>query len=166
MICERCHERQASVYITEFINNQKVQKHLCSVCAKEVQGNVYNDNSFQQFLTGLLKLQGNDIKELNNTSMVCPKCGCTLDEFRKSSKLGCDHCYQVFKPYVNQMIKRVQSGDKHTGKVPMRQNQTLELSVKIEDLEQELKIALMQEDYHEAARIRDQLLKYKEDHHE
>lgn len=166
MICERCHQRQASVFITEVINNNKVQRHLCSVCAKEASVKSYNQDSFQQFLTGLLKLQGNETKELNNSNKVCPKCGCSIDEFRKTSKLGCDTCYQVFKPYIGQILKRVQSGKLHTGKKPVRLHASVIVSEKIQELEQELKIALMQEDYHEAARVRDILLKLKEENHE
>lgn len=166
MICENCHERQASMFITQNINNHKVQKHLCSVCAKELREQSYKQDSFQQFLTGLLKLQGNESKELNYSNKTCPKCSCTIDEFRKSSKLGCDTCYEVFKPYIGQIIKRVQSGYTHVGKTPIRLNAAEMIGVRIEELEQQLKLALMQEDYHEAARLRDKLLKYKEDAHE
>ena len=166
MICEHCHQRQASIIITEMHNNSKIQRHVCPVCAKKSQEKAYNHDSFQQFLTGLLKLQGNDIKELNNSNMTCPKCGCTLDEFRKTSKLGCETCYEMFSPYIGQLIKRVQSGTTHTGKLPKRLNKVEMLSEKIEELEQKLKLALMQEDYHEAARLRDKLLKYKEDNDE
>lgn len=166
MICEHCHQRQASIYITEMINNSKVQTHVCPICAKKAQEKAYNQDSFQQFLTGLLKLQGNDIKELNNSNKVCGICGCTLDEFRKSSKLGCENCYEVFGPYIGQLIKRVQSANNHTGKLPKRMNKVEILSEKIEEVEQRLKLALMQEDYHEAARLRDKLLKYKEEDHE
>jgi len=131
MICENCQQREASVFITEVINNKKMQRHLCSICAKETQEKAYNQDSFQQFLTGLLKLQGNDTKELNNSNKVCPKCQCSLDEFRKTSKLGCDTCYEVFKPYIGQILKRVQSGRLHTGKTPLRLNGIEIISVKI-----------------------------------
>lgn len=163
MICEQCQVQQANVFITEIINGKKVQKHLCHGCAKEKQEKLYNDDSFQQFLTGLLKLQGNDIKELNNSSKVCPKCKCTLDEFRKTSKIGCDECYSVFKPYISQIVKRVQGAKLHTGKKPQRLNEKVRISEQILDFEKQLKLALMQEDYHEAARLRDILLKLKEE---
>ena len=166
MICEQCHQRQASVFVTEVVENKKIQRHLCSICAKEVQEKVYNQDSFQQFLTGLLKLQGNEAKELNNTNKQCPKCHCRLDEFKKTSKLGCDTCYEVFKPYVNQILKRVQSGNKHKGKIPLRLDTVEQRLGQVKELEEKLKIALSKEDSHEAARIRDILLECKEDHHE
>jgi len=162
MDCEHCHNEKASVFLTQIINGKKVEMHLCNACASEVQGKMYNDNSFQQFLTSLLKLQGNETQETSNKEEVCPKCHMTLEEFKKKSKLGCDECYQVFRPYIHHIVKSVHGGHIHTGKKPFRLNKKEILAKKIEDLESRLKLAIMQEEYNEAALIRDELIKLRE----
>ena len=34
MQCEKCQKRPANVHITQFINGQKAEKHLCEQCAQ------------------------------------------------------------------------------------------------------------------------------------
>ncbi len=94
--------------------------------------------------------------------VICPKCKMTLEDFKRMSKFGCDKCYEVYKPYVIQIVKSVHGGIKHTGKRPKRLNEKVALQENINSLEAQLKIALMQEDYLEAARIRDELRVLKE----
>jgi protein arginine kinase activator len=158
MECEHCHQQNATVFMTQLINGKKVEMHLCKRCAKEIQGKMYNDDSFHQFLASLLQLQGDDFSVSSNVQEICPQCGMSLEEFKKKSKLGCNECYQVFRPYIKHIIKSVQGGHLHTGKKPLRLNKKVALSDKIQELESSLNLALMQEDYHEAARIRDLLL--------
>lgn len=162
MECEHCHNAKANVFVTQIINGKKVEMHLCNICAKEIQGEIYNDDSFQQFLASLLQLQGQDTKVQSNDVELCPKCHMSLEEFKKKSKLGCDECYQVFRPYINHIVKSVHGGHQHTGKRPQRLNKKELIEDKIKDLESRLQIALMQEDYHEAAAIRDQLITLRE----
>jgi protein arginine kinase activator len=166
MECEHCHQQNASVFVTQIINGKKVEMHLCSHCAKEIQSKIYNDDSFHQFLASLLKLQGDETNVSSNIQKICPKCDMSLEEFKKKSKLGCDECYQVFRPYLNHIIKSVQGGHVHTGKKPLRQDKKEVLIDRIHELESNLKLALMQEDYHEAARIRDLLIQLRGDNDE
>ncbi len=41
MICQKCHEREATVFISQTINQETTQTHLCAQCAAE-QGQVFN----------------------------------------------------------------------------------------------------------------------------
>ncbi|WZL80260.1 excinuclease ABC subunit B [Vallitaleaceae bacterium 9-2] len=164
MLCEKCHKEQATVFFTQVLNGKKVEIHLCATCAKQQEDLFYGDNpSIQKFMSGLLKNSNDVEQEQIDQNLVCSKCHMTLDEFRKTSKLGCDACYDAFKPYVNHVLKSVQGSYRHTGKKPLRMNQSQLKEEQLEELESQLKLALMQEDYMEAARIRDALYKLKEE---
>jgi protein arginine kinase activator len=163
MICEHCHNEQANVFVTQVINNNKVELHLCSKCAAILQSKIYTEDSFQQFLTGLLKLQGTEADIKPYMDKICPNCNMTLEEFRKKSKLGCEKCYTEFRPYVNHIVKSIHGGNKHVGKQPLRLYKKDITKDKISELEAKLKLALMQEDYLEAASIRDALVKLREE---
>lgn len=161
MICEVCHKEEATVFLTEIVNGVKTEKHMCNSCAAKEKSRMYSEDSFQQFLTGLLKLTGDEKSRQPKQVSECPKCGMTLDEFRKKSKLGCDTCYESFKPYVKHIVKSVHGGSTHMGKKPKRLLEAEVHKEKIDNLESELKIAIMEEDYMRAAKIRDQLTKLK-----
>jgi|ASRL01.1.fsa_nt_gi protein arginine kinase activator len=164
MLCEECHKEQATVFLTQVMNGKKVEIHLCAQCAKKQKDFFYGDNpSIQKFMSGLLK-NSNDVSQQEiDQKLLCPKCHMTLDEFRRTSKLGCDQCYEAFKPYVNHVLKSVQGSYRHTGKKPLRMNQSQLKDERIDELNSQLKLALMQEDYLEAAKIRDELYKMKEE---
>ncbi|MBN2222906.1 MAG: hypothetical protein JW708_11915 [Vallitaleaceae bacterium] len=163
MLCEHCHKEVATVFLTQVINNKKVEMHLCSRCAKEQENLLYSYNpSIQQFMSGLMK-NSKEETEAEQKVLFCTKCNMTLDEFRKKSKLGCDHCYQAFEPYLKHILKSVHGSTEHTGKRPLRSNKGILLQEKLEDLESQLRLALMQEDYIAAAKIRDEIKKLKEE---
>lgn len=62
MLCERCHERAATVHVTKIVNGEKTGYHLCEQCAKEqgeimnpfVAGNAFD---FNKLLSGLLNME-------------------------------------------------------------------------------------------------------------
>ena len=166
MICEVCHKEKATIFLTETVNGKKVELHMCSICAAKEKSRMYAEDSFQQFLSGLLKLSESEAKKTDQPLNQCPECKMTLDDFRRHSKVGCANCYEVFRPYVKHVVRSVQGGMKHTGKKPIRQNEKVIRRETFAQLESDLKLAVMQEDYEEAARIRDQLLSIKEDGNE
>lgn len=163
MICEVCHKEKASVFLTEIINGKKVELHLCNTCAAKEKSRMYAEDSFQQFLSGLLKLSQTEGGQEEVAVHQCPACKMTLDDFRKHSKLGCANCYEVFRPYVKHVVKSVQGGSSHSGKKPMRLNEKAIRKEHIDKLESDLKLSIMEEDYEKAALIRDELKGLREE---
>ena len=37
MKCDHCHTNEATVHMTNIVNNQKTEQHLCSSCANKLQ---------------------------------------------------------------------------------------------------------------------------------
>jgi len=163
MMCEHCPKETATIFLTQMYEGKKIELHLCNRCAKEKEALLdENTSSFQQFLGGLLKLSHNEMQEKTRPMTSCPSCSLTLDEFRKNSKLGCSKCYEAFEPYIKHIVKSVHGSYEHTGKKPVRAYQLICMEDRIEELESRLRLSLLQEDYYEAALIRDELHRIKE----
>lgn len=162
MKCEKCHVNEATVFLTQTRNGETVEMHLCDACAKENEAVLFDDGiSFQQFLSGLL--ESNKSPEIKSSKLTCSQCGMTIDEFKRHSLVGCAGCYSSFNTYLQAIIKRLQGNVIHTGKKPMNADVSHKIQEQIHRLESELKIALMQENYEQAAQLRDRIRELKGD---
>lgn len=48
----------------------------------------------------------------------CPRCGFCESDFKKTLRLGCPHCYEVFGPELSTFLPKMHSGCTHVGKIP------------------------------------------------
>ncbi len=49
---------------------------------------------------------------------VCPKCGLKLEQFYKTSMLGCENCYKAFAAELLPVLKKMHGKTVHCGKRP------------------------------------------------
>lgn len=164
MKCEKCNEREASVYITKIVNGEKTEMHLCQECAKEM--NAFDDMSLftpAGFLSSFFEPftlntgSGYAIKE-----KVCPKCGTTFSDFKTKGYFGCSECYNEFKDALSPIIQRMHGKTRHVGKIPAGYDKSLQQAREYEKLTEQLKQAIEAEAYEEAAKIRDKIKKLSE----
>ena len=149
MLCQACHKNEATVHLTEIKDGQVVSVHLCEQCAREKGLQVTPPFSMSDFLSGLTELNLAPEEE----TARCPQCGLSLAEFRSAGRLGCGRCYRVFQRSLLPLIKTLQKGESHQGKVPS----THPVRPGPEELKKALQKALGREEYEEAARLRDQI---------
>ena len=88
--------------------------------------------------------------------------------------MGCPECYETFETRLDPILKRIQGANRHTGRIgkinqnkntDKKQNNTENTkteNTKIAKLEEELKQAVKEERYEDAAKIRDEINKNKE----
>jgi protein arginine kinase activator len=162
MLCENCHEKQATVHVTQIVDGQVEKHHLCEGCAAEkgldVQGQPMD-------LGGMLETLKDQLAQLKASPAVgrpggagtCPACGTTRTEILKRGRMGCDRCYETFAAEMLPVVVSLQHGDQHLGKVPRRASQHLKVSVELARLRRELDQAVAAENYELAARLRDQI---------
>lgn len=158
MLCDRCKQREATVHIVKIMNGQRKDIHLCSVCAQE-QGrldsytstNVFDDDFFRKMVYPDFS-GGQEGEELK-----CPRCGMTYTEFNRTGKLGCPECYQVFHEEIVPLMRRIHGHSKHDGKVPDRGNGVFRTANQIKRLRQHLQKLIREENYEEAATVRDEI---------
>jgi len=162
MQCDICNKKKATVHLTEIIDDQMSEMHLCEECARKKSVQMEQQFGLADLLAGLADF-GKSTKEESQESVKCANCGMSYDEFRKFGRLGCSQCYESFKMHLGTLLKKVHGSNHHLGKTPTKIPQS-EKKI-IEDL-QELKIQLAQaiqvEDFEKAAKIRDNI-REKED---
>jgi protein arginine kinase activator len=168
MLCERCHQREATIHLSQTQNNQTSEQHLCEICAKELGLDTSFESVFDNFLgqsvfgasifntTGGIPLFGQPA----SNSLVCPSCGLSYDEFRSSGLFGCSHCYEAFADRLDPVFRRVQGGTRHVGHKLLESPGVKESQARrhqIAELRKALAQAVKDEQYEQAARLRDEI---------
>ncbi len=154
MKCDVCQNNNASVFLTQVVG-AKVQKvNLCDACAK-LKG-VTDPTGFD--LAELLKGMGNESVQKNSSrGRICGYCGFSQADFKKTGRLGCSECYDVFEEGLEGLLKAMHQGMEHVGKVPARHRTPEQKMLELQDLQARLAHSVESEDYEEAARIRDEI---------
>jgi protein arginine kinase activator len=157
--CQFC-SKPATVHLTDVVNNQKRETHLCQACAEAQHLIKHKELNLPAILHSLIGQHlGPQSDELSR--LCCPACGIKYMEFRAQGRLGCPHDYEVFKGGLGMLLNRIHRSTHHVGKTPRRRGPTSERLVEIVQLRRQLQSAVDAEAYEEAARIRD-LLRQKE----
>ncbi|MBQ8159130.1 MAG: UvrB/UvrC motif-containing protein [Clostridia bacterium] len=86
---------------------------------------------------------------------VCPDCGMTLSAFRTGGILGCPKCYTVFRGALDVFMRKHQEDTHHVGRRPGDSEQKTAWKAERLELTRKMQSAVQQEDYEEAARLRD-----------
>lgn len=170
MYCEECKVRPATVHLTQIINGQTMQTHLCEQCAAKKGAAMFNLNIEPGFsipnLLGTLfgnvyNMQGVAAPTAANT--VCSNCGMNFERIRQTGKLGCSECYSAFERELEPTLRRVHGNSQHIGKIPKRGGGKVMLKKKIEELKSRLQKAVAREEYEKAAEIRDEIKRLERD---
>lgn len=152
MLCEKCKKNKATVKYSENINGLKVDYNLCKYCFNDINyNNSFIDNFFNSFFSNNVLL---DTYEKN---YQCNVCGNTFEQFKNSGKMGCVNCYKVFREKLNSIFNNIQEKNIHTGKVP-KNLEAYKINIEnIDTLKEQLNIAIKNEDYEQAIKIRDKI---------
>jgi len=159
MLCDICNKNPATVHLTEIIDEQMSELHLCEECAKKKSSQMEQQFGLSDLLAGLADFQKpSDDKEA--LEYKCPNCGLTYKDFKKIGRLGCGECYLTFKKFLVPLLKRIHGSSFHCGKCPVKA--TRKKSVDLQELRCRLQKAIEMEAYEEAAKIRDQIKELQE----
>ncbi len=168
MKCQKCQVREATNHITEIINGQKHELHLCTECAAHSQAFQGMKSSIDfgigDFLGGIFgggkqKSIGTDgaIKQ----NVACPVCGMPFEDFLRKGRLGCGECYTIFRNRLERPLKQIHGSCEHIGKVPSRMGGALKLDRQISKLESALSEAVLKQEFEKAAELRDKINELK-----
>ncbi|MBE7015017.1 MAG: excinuclease [Ruminococcaceae bacterium] len=152
MLCEKCKKNNATVKIVKNYNGIITEKHLCQVCA----GN--DEFNFSEFSKGSIL---NDLfgmfTPVTTSDYVCDRCNTSYKEFKETGKFGCADCYEKFEVYLDPLFKNIHASSSHTGKIPKRCGEDLKNKKLKSELKLKLQKAIAEENYEEAAKIRDEI---------
>jgi len=173
MLCDNCGKNEANVKYTQIINGVKKEMKLCEKCSKELGIDDINFNmpiDFSSFLGDLIS----DYEENNFMPMMptpkklkCHYCNTTYSEFLNTGKFGCAECYDAFSNKIESVLKRIHGSNKYLGRKSkkavnkVQKNQEQKEDDKLKKLEKDLKQAIKEERYEDAAKIRDEIKKNK-----
>jgi protein arginine kinase activator len=157
--CDSC-TQAATVHLTDIINGQKKEIHLCEACAEKRQLLQNQELNLSLILQTVLGQHVDPVTD-ELARLTCPACGIKYMEFRAEGRLGCPHDYSVFQIGLTPLLQRIHRADRHRGKRPRRGSGGAALQVEIVQLRQQLRQAIETEAYEEAGRLRD-LLRQKE----
>ena len=151
MLCEKCGKNNATVMYTQIVNGQKSSLYLCSQCAS---GESLFDNFGSLLSFGTRHETG---------VSACPLCGMTLAEFTRKGRMGCGKCYETFRRQAKAMLQKIHGTSVHNTetvpeekKAPTPEKPKKEKS-EIEILKENLQKAIAEENYEEAAILRDKI---------
>jgi protein arginine kinase activator len=162
MLCQICNKKTATIHLTEITDGKHSEMHVCQNCAVEQGIAAKSQVSINELLSGLLSVQptDEDIFGPSEPKASCPHCGFTLEQFRKEGVLGCPYDYEFFEKPLLPLIEKAHNGKtRHCGKVPSKTPQQTKNQIELLNLRQQLDIAVRNEDYELAAKLRDQINK-------
>ena len=117
MLCDNCKVNQATVHLTEIVDEEMTELHLCEDCAREKSATMEQHFGLSDLLAGLADL-GAQLGGEEETKLSCANCGMTYSDFKRIGRLGCSECYHSFEKSLAGLLKRIQGSSHHIGKVP------------------------------------------------
>ena len=166
MVCDVCNKKDATVHLTEIIDNKITKLHLCEDCARKKGAEMEEHFGLSDLLAGLADFESKAMPK-KEVKTKCPKCGMVYDDFKKAGRLGCAECYNVFSDNLKPLIKRIHGSVEHYGKTPISRSEAKvspkkevkkkKVADNIEELKDQLQRAVKMEEFEEAARIRDKI---------
>jgi protein arginine kinase activator len=172
MTCQNCGQRDASVHLVELADGQRKSRWLCPVCAGRSKDGRDQDpwfgaggdgeperrdgdpESLASFLGQIFEPhEGEDPGDLP----ACTACGYTLDQFRRTNRLGCPRCYEAFRRPLIAILSHLHRHVTHLGKVPGHLGSQASLSGAMGRARVALEKAIAAEDFENAARLRDEI---------
>lgn len=161
MLCDICGKNPATVHLTEIIDDQMNELHLCEECARTKSAAMEQQFGLSDLLAGMVDFEKPSAKEEELVNIKCLSCGLSYADFKKIGRLGCGECYDVFRRYLAPLLKRIHGSNQHVGKSPLKTKtaaaRTPKKKIDPAELKEQLQKAIQKEAFEEAARLRDQI---------
>ena len=180
MKCDNCGIREATVRYSENINGRKRELHLCEQCSRELGIDRMDFNmpiDFASFFSGMLEeMEGSEMMPMFDSirDLQCKSCGYTFEDILNKGKFGCANCYDTFESRLEPIIRKIQGSNQHVGRLgkitenkintkptPKVKKQEAKRN-EIDVLKENLKKAVKEERYEDAAVLRDKISKLED----
>lgn len=187
MLCQNCGKNEVNFKYTQIINGVKKEMALCDKCARELglEGIDFSmPINFSSFFSDFFHDTESFLPSFAKTNLLeCDSCGMTFDDFANTGEFGCGDCYITFADRISPVLKNLHGFGKHVGreyreaideladnksrfeasqkqKKGKAEKQVSEMdkeAKKLEKLQADLKKAIKEERYEDAAKIRDSI---------
>lgn len=146
MICDICRNRNASVHVKKMVGSIQADHFLCPVCATRFG----YARKIDRFYTDESVFSQN-----STATQRCPCCGSTWADITDMGTAGCAECYQVFRKQLTEIIDKVHEKTTYKGRIPIVASPKMQREMRIEQARAQLAEAIAQENFEQAAVLRD-----------
>lgn len=152
-VCDCCGKRPAAFHLSLERRKAVTRQNYCAACAQEfgMQVGAGRLPPSIPYICEPLVLGEERVDE-----RVCPECGTKLSTLAASGRVGCPSCYEAFEVDLTAILRSTEK-IAYGGRLPRRLARYRRLLMEGSSLRMELESALEEEDYEEAARLRDAL---------
>ena len=120
MTCDICGKKKATVHLTEIVDEQMSEMHLCEECARQKSSQMEQQFGLADLLAGLSDAnKPASSKEGEKNVLKCTRCSLPYEDFRKFGRLGCGECYTSFKEHLTGLLRKIHGSNKYLGKTPV-----------------------------------------------
>lgn len=158
MICDLCGKKPAAIFMESVLKGGIKKINLCNECAvkRGIIPPAITPNQID--IQGIFR----DIElrkaELDiDTKRLCPACGKSLYEIKRTGCAGCPECYSVFSGDIKNAFSSHGLNGKYSGSLPKRVKGFKSSLTDRSDLQAKLEEAIKIENYEKAAVYRDYL---------
>ncbi len=148
-LCNSCQKNQASVHITHIADGALTPLHLCEECAAKKGITLAIDTHSGMLPTASVEPGQSD------DALKCPSCNLAFSDFKTKGWLGCSQCYTAFEKQIDQILMKMHGACIHVGKSYESHKMGSEPALNIDSLRQQLERAIKEENFEDAARLRD-----------
>ena len=166
MLCQHCHKNEATTHIKTMINGDYAEYRLCRECAAELgYGSMFPD--FSADFGGMLSSFLGAALPARSGAVRCHGCGSTMNDIKKSGKVGCADCYELFLSELMPTIRSIHGNTEHIGKRPVieytvaddgkQDDKRDKTADRLAGLKAQLRQAIEDENFERAAQLRDEI---------
>ena len=162
MKCDGCKKNEANVVLHMITNGQLATRSLCMSCARKAHGEMSQAfTTMGMNMAGLEDLQGaaaQEAEQLRLPRMICSTCRTPYEAINHETVFGCPQCYAAFHEQIIAYLSGLRGPempDEQLGEGQQERHPVIHVTT--EDLRQRLKEAIHDEDYEQAANLRDRL---------
>jgi len=172
------------VFFSQVADGKLQKVNLCKKCADEKGVTDPTGFALTDMLEGMGEQSQTEVATLDSEELSCPSCGFTQTDFKKTGRFGCADCYHVFDEGLDGLLEAMHKHTQHVGKTPSSFPELPDMADlpdlpdlqdlpesesspapaeetepspldKLSELKQALSNSVEDEDYEEAARLRD-----------
>ena len=147
----------AAIKFTEVVDGKAVQHFLCSEC---YQARLEAAAGFSLSVPKPSVRPNRDKTEAParlKTARKCTSCNVALAQILESALVGCAACYTTFGKEVESILEGIHRGPTHCGKAYKCNDERMLVRKNIQAKRMLLRHMLKEENYEEAARLRDEI---------
>lgn len=159
MKCNICNKNEATVHLTEVVNDKITKFHICEDCARQKSEEMQSHFGLTDLLSGLMDF-GPSIPEgevAEEVKVKCPGCGMSYYDFQQTGMLGCGKCYKIFFKKLTELLRKIHGSEKHVGKMPFKGKEVLKDQQDLQRLKKELNQLINAEEFEKAVLLRDRI---------